>query len=448
MNTKVKQLIYTKFETLIDSCLVNVDNKALVRENYEKMLKEILDARDKESVEALKNRYSALIQSKQFISINFEFKNIILGRPKPYYTSIPFEEELKDFYYPLSNFKELISGDNLYEIDIRNGAKFFQNNCLTFEDFLIKESPMNVNDYVSTVTKTKIVVQVEPIRLTQIENFFRLLFIGFICTNIRFPKAIKDFLMDLLSLENFLVNIKRINLNDMKNVNLLLKSVIECCDFSQNFKEDILDVLNHIISNEFVIQELSILLSCVFIAILQHTGINFYKKQLAANATSEDITSLKTNLNFSKNELLQVLVHQHLPEVNSKHLLTIYSMFTFIFNIQNLDILIFDGLMNAKSKASSIGENGTVIIFNESSGKQPFIIFDTEISELINKVYMKYSFQDFDEPNGDDSFTEGCLIRMLRSQKLERIFLQQYERGSSKNREGAPQTGANAPNEV
>lgn len=419
MNLKTKQLVSSRFENLVDSCLATVENKALIKENFEKMLKEVLDAKDKDSLEAVRENYASMISSKQFISINFDFKNIILGRAKPYYTSVPFENELRNFYYPLSSFKELINGDNLYEIDMRNGSKLFQKNCIAYEDFLIKEAILNVSDLFTAVHQDKVVVQIDPGKQTILENFFCLLFISFVCANVKFQKTVKDFLMDLLSIQNFLIRIRRISLHDMRFLNSLIKSIIESCDYSKNFLEDVIDNLNHMASNEFVVQELTLLLTEIFVMILQNTNSSFYKMILTTGAPAELVLALKSNLNLYKNELLQIFSHQNISEINFRHLLSIYNMFNFIFNVQNSEMIVFDSSFNVKLRGYQASPSGTVIIFNENVSRGPFILFNHEISSLLRKFYMKFSYQDFDDANADDNFTEGEIIRILRLEKLE-----------------------------
>jgi hypothetical protein len=427
MNPRTKQLVASRFENLVDSCLDTVENKALIKENFERMLREVLEAKDRESLESVREKYAAMISSKQFISINFDFRNIILGRAKPYYTSVPFDNELRNFYYPLSTFKDLISADNLFEIDIRNGSKLFQKNCIGYQDFLTREAIFNVSEVFTAVHDNKVVVQIESSKHTIFENLFCLLFISFVCANVKFQKNIKDFLMDLLSIESFLIRIRRISLQDMSFLNSLIKAIIESCDYSKNFLEDVIDNLNHIASNEFVVQELTVLLTEVLVMILQNTNMNFYKMILTTRAPPELIPTLKSNLNLYKSELLQLLSHQNTAEVNFRHLLSIYNMFNFIFNIQNSDLMVFDSSFNVKLRGSQAAPSGTVIIFNENTSRAPYMLFNEEVSFVLQKFYMRFSYQDFDDANADDNVTEGSIIRVLRYQKFERVFFQQHE---------------------
>ena len=207
--------------------------------------------------------------------------------------------------------------------------------------------------------------------------------------------------MDLLSLELFFINVKIFSFSDFDLLNYFLKDIIEACAVA-DYKDKLLESINyHMMKVELTVQ-LSKLVCHILFIILSNSS-KYLLQRIIKERVEENIqTSYLSSIDSLKSELELLLSYKTDDHINFKLYTLLHGLFTFVFNVHNSELLVFDANKFNKHRSLLCGNANHIIVVNENFNNRPAIIFDLQTSEILLSTYIKFSFDDFKEDKNEN----------------------------------------------
>lgn len=401
MDNLSKKEITQRLTALFDTLLIKNRDQDLLGTFYQKILQGVVNCRTKEELDTLVTRLMQAIKTGSFGLGDFEFNNMILGRSKNCYINIPYEEQYRGFYYRLTNLNDIFGGLKAQQINFDEPEKLFYRRVVRCGEFFNQFSGLHIRNNLGGNFDNNAVIEFDVPKMNLVDSFMRQLFLNFLIANRMFPALVRDFAVDLLSLELFFINIKIFSFNDFDLLNYFLKDIIESC-VGDNYNEKLLESINyHMMKVELVVQ-LSKLMCHILFIILSNSTKYLLQRIIKEKIEESNQASYISNIDMLKTDLELLLSYKAEDTICSKHYALIHGLFCFVFNVHNSELLVFDANRFNKHKSMLCGNANHIIIVNENLNAKPVLIFDAEISEALLKTYVKYSFDDFKDDENDE----------------------------------------------
>lgn len=396
-----KKELKTQLMALISRYTTDNFSKEEVAVFFANSLNKLLKSTSKEELEANTAEILKSIRGKQFSAVDFDLNNIILGRTKGYYVSIPFGDKYRSFYFRIMNMNELLTNEQQMNHDFDDKDKFFYKKVFPLKDVKNKLEYSHLLNNLEPQMDEHAMLEIANNKNFRIDNFVKMLFIGFLLTNRKYKSVVKDFIIDLMSLELFFINIKIFNYSDFIFLNQFCSSLIDICCL-EDFGDRLLDLLDDKMADEKIVLQLSKLILHVFFVILKNSSKQLVSRLIDENVEKEDQESYLHNIKHLKKELLFFISNPTETEGNHKYYTLLYGLFKHVFNVSNLSLIVFDSTRFAKFKSKTINRNGTTIVLYEEKTVKSIIVFDDTHSRLLLNNFMKYSFDDFKEDTAEE----------------------------------------------
>lgn len=408
MNSKIKQTIFRKYLSLAQTALRDVENSDIILKNYEEMLTKVIESQNFEDLEELKVDYLSKIQTKQFISIDFDFNNIILGRPKSFYVNTNFLADYRKFYRSNINIQEVLDvhhNDSEHQLAVN---KFYEFSS-TLANFLQKESDFDLNSAFDEFGKNRMVIELKMIKNSSIENLLLQYFLLVLISTADFPEILKEYLFNFVYLLEFFIATNKIQPRKTTNLKFLLKKLIEATCVKTNFIFYIIEVVNNFLANPDIITELALFLSHVLLFVFENTRFNFLRKVVFSLTSNPELFAMsERQLQTLRDEIVRTLRQLNSQEISHKSIVGIWNVVYFLFNLKKTAVVVFDENINLKTSKKRFDNDTTVLIVNESNLCSHFLILNEQFSEIACKLLVS-SKQVISSP--DENFTEGSLKR-------------------------------------
>lgn len=401
MDNISKREIIHRMVTLFDTATNKHKDQDQIGTFYQKSLQSITNSRSKDELDAIVSRLVQAIKTNNFGLGDFEFNNIILGRSKNSYINIPYEEQYKGFYYRLVNLNDVFGGLKAQQINFDEPDKLFYKRVAKCSEFFGQYSGLHIKNNLVGNFDNNAVIEFDVPRINLLDSFMRQLFLNFLVANRNFPTLIRDFIVDILSLELFFINMKVLSFNDFDLLNYFLKDLIEACGV-ENFREKLLESINYHMMKVDLIVQLSKLICYILYIILSNSSKYLLQKIIHMRIEETLQGAYLTYMDTLKADLEVLLSYKAEDSINYKFYALIHGLFCYVFNVHNSELLVFDSNRFNKHKSLLCGNANNVIIVNEHANSKPVIIFDIETSEILLRIYMKYSFDDFKEEDNEN----------------------------------------------
>ena len=401
MNSDLKNVLFTKFESFMSDSLKENDSKETLMVFYEKFLSEILEASTQEKIYSITEKYSKIIELENYKKNNFDYNNKFFESVKDNLLKIPLEESYKGFYYRLINLEDLEIFENSENINFVDNENLFKGRLNKYERFLADFQKSFLKSHLNSF-KNNIFLEIK-LDLDYIERIFYLFFFDFLIFRLDSLNLLESYLLDLISLEVFFVNLKIFEKSDFENLNFFLKNFFEILKNKndENCQEKILEFLNDFFYNKKIAVELSKLINYIIILILKNTSLNFFKNLLNEKSKEKmDLKSLKENT-------IILLEHKTTIYLNFENFEILKKLFEIIFNFK-IQLIVFDSKNFPKFKISDPKENNNTIIISENLLIKNIFIIKKNFSKKIENIFGNIDFEDFqDKIENSDSDIKG-----------------------------------------
>ena len=399
-NIDRKQL-KTALMDLLTRFTTNTDNKDQIAVFYNNAISTILKAETKADLEKSTTETLKKIKSRSFSVIDFELNNILLGRAKLYYTSVPFEDNLRNYYHRISDLSDLDDEARPFDFGFDDQPKFFYKKITSFDDVRRKLDFSHILANSGEGVEGNTLLELEKRTGGGVDNLIKMLFVGFLLTNKSYKNVIRDFVVDLLSLELFFTTIKIFSNKDFCELNDFCRNLVALCCL-EDFTERLLDLLNDRMANEELEIQLSKLILCILFAVVKNSSKLLFKRIIEENIPPNDRATYLQNLNHLKKEVLFSISNPTEAAENQKFVVLLFCLFKFVFNVSGLSLLLFDESRFVKFRSEVAGRENVILALYEGDSSKPVVVFDRSTSDLLSKEFVKCSFSDFGEDAEDD----------------------------------------------
>lgn len=401
MENEVKREITQRLLMLFDSVTAKNNDQDLVGTFYQKSLQSLVSSKTKEELDQTLSKLMQSVKMGNFGVDDFEFNNIILGRLKNCYMSVPYEEQYKGFYYRIVNLSDIFGGLRAQQINFDEPDKLFYKHVAKCSEFFAQYSGIHIKNNLVGNFDNNAAIEFDVPKINLLDSFIRQLFLNFLVANRDFPQLIRDFIVDMLSLELFFINVKIFNFNDFDLLNYFMKDIIESCA-AEKPRDKILDSINyHMMKAELIVQLSKLICHILYIILLNSS--KYLLQKIIKERIDETLQQTYINsLDTLKTDLELLLAYKAEDSINYKFYALLHGLFSYVFNVHNSELLVFDANRFNKHKSLLCGNANHIIIVNESANCKPTMIFDSETSELLLKTFMRYSFNDFKEEENEN----------------------------------------------
>jgi hypothetical protein len=305
----------------------------------------------------------------------------------------------------------MLSNDRPMNYVFDDKDKFFYKKVFPLKDVKDRLEYSHLLNNLGVVMDDHAALEIPNTSNCRIDNFVKMLFIGFLLANRRYKSVVKDFLMDLMSLELFFINIKIFNYSDFIFLNEFCSSIIDLCCL-EDFGDRLLDLLDEKMADEKIVLQMSKLILHIFFVIFKNSSKQLVSRLIEENVEVEEQETYLHNISHLKKEMLFFISNPTETEDNYKYHTLLFGLFKYVFNVSSLSLLVFDSTRFAKYKSKTISRNGTTIVLYEEKSAKSVIVFGEEHSKLLLNNFMKYSFDDFKEDTAEEF--RGKLSRTTR----------------------------------
>ena len=418
MSNQTKQNILQKYQKFLQNAISETENRDIIMRNYDQMVLQVLDSKNLEQLEIFENEYLLKIQNKQFISIDFEFNNLILGRPKAFYTQTNFQTEYKKYYIPNISLSEI--WDNLTNDQIKNFPPInFCEKVRYLSAFFKKEEDLELEHIIENISQERILIEISGIRNSAIENLLHQIFLMFLISTADFPAILRDYLIDLFKLLEFFTASKKLSSENTKNLRFVFCKILEGTIQKQPFIPFLIDTVNNYFGCLEIIRELSLFLSLIILFVFENTKYNFLSKVVFNQKSSPEFFKMsQKQLLTLKNEIMRVLKAMNCYDMSHKAISGITNTLFFLFNVKKSAVIVFDESLTQKTAKRKMDQHTTVLIANESRSIHNFLVLNDVFSETGSKFFSSFS----NSEKGDENYTEGFFKRRRKIKFCRKLF--------------------------
>lgn len=414
-NIDRKQLKTALFD-LLSRSTTNHPDKDQLSIFYNNAVSSLLKAKNKTELENSTTEILKKIKSRSFSVIDFELNNIILGRAKLFYITVPFEDKLRNFYHRLNDLKDLDDGPRPIDLGFDDQPKFFYKKIFNFEDTRRKLDFSHILNNCDEGVKDNIVLELYSSKSNSVETIIKMLFVGFLLNNKNYKNVIRDFIVDLLSLELFFTTINVFSSKDFPELNDFCRNLVALCCL-EDFSDRLIDLLNDRMANEELSIQLSKLILYIIFTVVKDSSKLLFKKIIEENIPLNDRSPYLQNLNHLKKETLFALSNPTESVENPQFKILLFCLFKFLFNATGISLLVFDSSRFAKFRSDVTNKENVILALYEEENAKPALVFDNETSTLLSKEFVRCSFSDFGEDNED---FVGWLKRERRQRRVSK----------------------------